>query len=266
MQIHPLAELFPPLSHDELLALRDDIQANGLRDPIVTYEGQVLDGRHRLRACEIAKVEPRFEELPAGVDPLAFAMSRNVFRRHLNTAQRAIIAARIANLGEGRPSQTAGTPAVSQLDAARQLGTSRDAVQQAVRVLKQGADELIDAAQAGQISLNAAATICEQPKRDQRRELASLTCKSRRPKPKPRQRKTSSPDQPGSVPSAPPVFRTFAFRLSDLFADEFEFITKSELSTVAEWTPVERADAVRVLTELRDRVQQLLDAVKGATS
>ena len=35
-----------------------DIRANGLRIPITTFEGKVLDGRNRERACLLAGVTP----------------------------------------------------------------------------------------------------------------------------------------------------------------------------------------------------------------
>jgi hypothetical protein len=40
----------------------DDIRQNGLVEPVALLDGLVLDGRNRLRACEIAGVEPRFVE------------------------------------------------------------------------------------------------------------------------------------------------------------------------------------------------------------
>ena len=59
---HHLCELFPGLSGDEFNALRDDIKANGLRQPIVLHEGKILDGGNRYRACLEAGVEPVFRE------------------------------------------------------------------------------------------------------------------------------------------------------------------------------------------------------------
>ena len=40
MPFHPLADLFPLPSEDELRALADDIADHGLREPIVTLEGK----------------------------------------------------------------------------------------------------------------------------------------------------------------------------------------------------------------------------------
>ncbi len=93
--VHPVAEIFPMLGEDELALLAEDIKANGQTDPIILtdveelIEGAVvqrrvlIDGRNRLRACEIAGVEPRFEMLD-GIDPVAFIMSKNVNRRHMS--------------------------------------------------------------------------------------------------------------------------------------------------------------------------------------
>lgn len=60
--VHPAAELFPMIKDAELGLLVEDIVEHGLREPILVYQGLILDGRNRLRACEIAGVEPRFVE------------------------------------------------------------------------------------------------------------------------------------------------------------------------------------------------------------
>ena len=62
MQFHELANVFPLIegpAFDELVA---DVKAHGLREPIITHEGKIIDGRNRFRACQQAAVEPRFEE------------------------------------------------------------------------------------------------------------------------------------------------------------------------------------------------------------
>ena len=170
---HPLAEIFPPLSEDELGALADNIRASGLHQPITTYKGAVLDGRNRLKACQRAGVEPRFVEYE-GDDPIAFVISTNMFRRHLTLEQRAFAAAKLATLKVGRPTrdENAPTGAISQVEAAQALGVSRGSVQAASVILDKGAPELIALVEAGKTSLSAAETVARKQPKDE--QVASL--------------------------------------------------------------------------------------------
>ena len=57
--VHPVADLFPRMTDEELADLAADIKANGLIHPIVVdKDGVLIDGRNRARACEIAGIEP----------------------------------------------------------------------------------------------------------------------------------------------------------------------------------------------------------------
>ncbi|MGI8515375.1 MAG: ParB/RepB/Spo0J family partition protein [Acidimicrobiia bacterium] len=95
LEVHPVAAAFPMLADDELQALAGDIAANGLRQPIVIQGGVLIDGRNRLRACELAGVEPTAVELAADVDPVAFILSANLARRHMSKGQQALALARV---------------------------------------------------------------------------------------------------------------------------------------------------------------------------
>jgi hypothetical protein len=82
------------LPSDELEALAADIAENGLLDPItVDGTGTVLDGRNRLTACELAKVEPHF--VIHDGDPFALILSKNAHRRHMSTGARAMATAKV---------------------------------------------------------------------------------------------------------------------------------------------------------------------------
>jgi hypothetical protein len=73
---------------DELNRLAVDIVQNGLRHPIITTpDGQVLDGRNRLAACELVSVEPTFEVYDG--DPWAYSRSVNLHVRNMTTGQKA---------------------------------------------------------------------------------------------------------------------------------------------------------------------------------
>ena len=41
---HPLSSAFPSMSEDDFLALKDDIEVNGQRDPVIIFGDMVLDG------------------------------------------------------------------------------------------------------------------------------------------------------------------------------------------------------------------------------
>lgn len=89
---HPASLLFPPITNGEFDGLKEDIAEHGLRDPIVLFEGAVLDGRNRLRACQEIGIEPSFTTFN-GPDPYAYVISTNMHRRNLTASQRAAIAA-----------------------------------------------------------------------------------------------------------------------------------------------------------------------------
>ena len=95
MKAHAYANLFPLMTDEELETLAADIAENGLRHPIVTYGGGILDGRNRHAACLKAGVEPRFEEFDGDDEAaLRLVISLNVQRRDMTPSQRAIVAAK----------------------------------------------------------------------------------------------------------------------------------------------------------------------------
>ncbi len=89
--IHDAANIFPMMDSNRLGELADDIKANGQQIEIELFDGKIIDGRNRYKACLIAGVEPLFMEvLPA--DPLQYVLSLNLQRRHLDSGQRAFVA------------------------------------------------------------------------------------------------------------------------------------------------------------------------------
>jgi len=100
LTFHHLAEIFPLSEGADFESLVSDIRANGLHEPIVLFEGSILDGRNRYRACLEAGIEPITKDFE-GDDPLAYVVSLNLMRRRLNESQRAMIAANIANMRQG---------------------------------------------------------------------------------------------------------------------------------------------------------------------
>jgi len=93
-KIHPAANLFPEMDEQEFKALVSDIAANGQQVPILAIDNQIIDGRHRLKACNELGIEPKVKEVngQAGQSPAALVISLNLQRRHLTQSQKAMIA------------------------------------------------------------------------------------------------------------------------------------------------------------------------------
>ncbi len=199
---HPIAELFPLMSDADLAELAKDINENGQREDIVVYQGKILDGRNRYRACLLADVEPRVTSY-VGTQPVLDVLSWNLHRRHLTPGQRAAIATDVLPLlepearerkvegakkgatigGKGRPGKTpdrdsanlhGGNPETEREhraadDAAAMLGVSARSVATA-KALQQEAPELLEKVRAGEVSLNAADQQVKQAKRKKKED------------------------------------------------------------------------------------------------
>ena len=170
MKAHPYADIFPLLEGEAFDSLVADIRANGLREPITIHQGMILDGRNRHRACAAAGIEPRFVKFNGG-DPPAFVLSLNLHRRHLDKSQRAMVAARLANLKDGQRAASIEA-AASQDHAAKLLNVSRSGVQRAREVIDKGAPELIRSVDRGDIAVSVAAGLATTSEAIQRQAVA----------------------------------------------------------------------------------------------
>jgi hypothetical protein len=89
---HEVATLFPPMGEEEFTRFVADIQQRGLLEPIWTFQGKIVDGVHRYRACQQLGIEPRYQEWDGHGSLVHFVVSRNLQRRHLTAGQRAMLA------------------------------------------------------------------------------------------------------------------------------------------------------------------------------
>jgi hypothetical protein len=177
LEPHPFAALFPELPSDELTQLARDIKERGLLEPIILYEGKILDGRNRFRACQIAGVKPRIEEFNAKATKRSteeFVLSRNLRRRHLTMGQKAAIALEWSeqielsadpekNKGRGRPKGTLS-------EAAKKIGINERRVFE-VRQIRDANPSLYQDVKAGKRSLNGALAEISPPRDTRFREF-----------------------------------------------------------------------------------------------
>jgi N6-adenosine-specific RNA methylase IME4/ParB-like chromosome segregation protein Spo0J len=165
-QFHPLADIFPLIEGAEFDDLVADIKAHGQREPIVLYEDKILDGRNRYRACEVAGIEPTFA-LYQGENPVAYVISLNLRRRHLDESQRAMVAAKLATLKQGARTDLSPIGEMSQVEAATLLNVGKRSVERATEVRTHGAAELVQAVERGDVSVTAAADVATLPVAEQ---------------------------------------------------------------------------------------------------
>ncbi len=172
MNAHEYAKLFPLASEDEIAGMAKDIKERGLINPIVTYQGKILDGRNRFAACKVAEVEPTFIKY-TGTDALADVISWNMHRRHLSTSQRSDIGAEIevafakqarermrTSTGGSAPRPMANLPdpgigPTAREQAAALMNVSPRQVQNA-KFVKDHAPELSEKVREGKMTVNAA--------------------------------------------------------------------------------------------------------------
>jgi hypothetical protein len=167
LTFHPLANVFPLLEGEAFDALVADIQASGLCEAVWLYQGQILDGRNRYRACQALGLHCATRDY-LGNDPLGFVLSMNLQRRHLDESQRAMIAARLATMRQGeRTDLVEISTKLSQEQAAGLVHVSRETVVAAKKVLQDGAPELAQAVEAGTITVSAAVPLTALPREDQ---------------------------------------------------------------------------------------------------
>ena len=123
--------------------IANDMVANGYRSdrPIITYEGKILDGRHRYEAALMAKADPIFTEFQGTKqEAIDFVTSENVARRHLNNKEKELFYAKRAGVlgvqerGGDRKSEeskinvTNVTMVPTQSEHAASLGVNRETV------------------------------------------------------------------------------------------------------------------------------------------
>lgn len=159
-----------------MVALKADVAEHGVREPIVVLGSAILDGRNRYMVARDLGLEYPVrefgEESSDGEDPLAFVISHNLHRRHLTESQRGMVASKLANMGHGgRRGQEANLPLerppVTNTSAAELLNVSERTVKTARKVRDQGAPELSEAVERGEVSVSAAADVATLPKEEQ---------------------------------------------------------------------------------------------------
>jgi len=171
ISFHPLADIFPLTEGEEFATFKADIAENGLRESIWLWQGQIVDGRNRYRACRELGIEPSYREWDGRGDLLTFIISMNLHRRHLSESQRAMVGARIASMRQGERTDLSENSVMSQPQAAQLLNISPDLIGFAKKVQEEGTTELGRAVDMGNVAVSLAAKVAGFEDKEQERFL-----------------------------------------------------------------------------------------------
>jgi N6-adenosine-specific RNA methylase IME4 len=184
LRIHPAAELFPLEPPETVRKWADDMKVRGQKLACTYIRDEagpvLLDGRNRLDARELAglriDINDRavFEQLSVNIDQIAYIVSLNINRRHLDESQRAMVAAKLATLRQGARTDLSPIGEKSQAQAAELLNVGKRSVERAREVQQQGDPDLVRAVETGKVSVSAAADIASLSREEQREILAKL--------------------------------------------------------------------------------------------
>ena len=119
----------------------------------------ILDGRHKHRAAIIAGITPTFKQF-VGRDAVAY-VTKKLFRQHLDTSQRAMMAATLTKLSPLPGVQNCTSPTLAE--AAETMNVSRRTVASAAKVQATGTAELNDAVRDGTLTVGDAAAVADEP-------------------------------------------------------------------------------------------------------
>lgn len=180
--VHPACALLPMMSEASLREMADDIKANGQQQPVILFEGRLLDGRNRLKACELAGVEPVVQSW-TGDDPVRWVLSLNFHRRHLTDSQKSIVGARAEQLlAERAAEQATPEPIEEEAEApapveapepsremkrqareaaAALVNVSTNAIARGRRLMEHAVPELVGAVARGSVTLTQASRVAK---------------------------------------------------------------------------------------------------------
>lgn len=174
-------------SSDDLDCLKRSIQENGIQTPLVVWktpEGLVvISGMNRYRIARQLKMEQVpviIRHFTSVTDAKLFAMSDNLARRHLTTAQKALLALeyqKLITVGQGRRSDLTPSSSMTKVDshsiAAQWAGVSTGSMANLRTVLASNDVTLLGDVLSGKVKIAAAARYVRGQQR--RPNVSSLT-------------------------------------------------------------------------------------------
>lgn len=253
LEQHPLSAAFPRMPAEDFDALKSDIAANGQIEPGILFEGMVLDGWNRYQACEANGLPFETVEFSGG-DPVAYVISRNAHRRHLNASQRAAAIVACSKWREsGITDDQAGrnpVPTLTEAEMAQAAGVSDRTIRQAKEAERAGLGEAV---RDGKVSAKRAAEAAKLPEQERAAAIEE-------PPPKPAKLKPVAPDEAAQLRQR---VADLEAQLTELGANLKEAIADNESMAALFEADDKLAEANRQLVQQRAEIRVLRERVNG---
>jgi hypothetical protein len=158
LEPHPFSAQLPMMSKEELESLTADIRENGQKEPILLFEGKILDGRNRYKACLKAGVEPLTEKfIGTREEAKSLSISNNLVRRHLTASQKAMVLVNSGLISDFGGDRQYRRGELSVRSTAERFGVNHVSVYKALNVKqKDKSGELVQKVLNGELSVSAA--------------------------------------------------------------------------------------------------------------
>jgi hypothetical protein len=184
IQIDPeFRDLIPPLTADEFAGLESNIKADGCRDPLVTWEGIIIDGHNRYEICTANSMqfETVAREFAAREEVIEWIIRNQFGRRNIDAYQRTKLALRLEEMiaARAKANQKGGQGGVllpqnsaeashveTREEIAKLAGVSRDTVDKVKQIEKKATPEVKASLAKGEISINKAHKTTKTPKQE----------------------------------------------------------------------------------------------------
>jgi ParB-like chromosome segregation protein Spo0J len=173
---HEFQDMLYPLESDELMALTESIKNEGCRDPIVVWNGIIIDGHNRYKICKAKNIPFKVmnKDFKTRDEATVWIMDNQLARRNLTPFQRTEINVRrksiwerrakanlVVSTGGAHPRPLANLPKVgppldTRMEIAKASGVSERQVSKVEKILEKGKPDDLESVRKGEISIDAA--------------------------------------------------------------------------------------------------------------
>lgn len=243
---HPISAAFGDMSEQEFTELKDRIEVQGVIEPIVIWENQILDGWQRSEAARQLGMPCPFTHFSGDYEAAVDFVIAKHTRRSMTPAQRALTVVRLYELQSarrGRPDKSAAAAhLISAPELARKAGVSIRGVHRAKVIDRQAIPSVKAAVERGELPLSPACEIASLP--HDKQPAALLFAKTKLGSKQGKHRRLSTPSTP-SVHAPSTSSSDFTREQVDALKDKV----------------AELQEAVHILCEENDRLSDRLAAL-----